>query len=59
LQQACDYGKQTPPQQMRSEREASLNDGMGLSGVVTSSAQDQDRARSATEMRAYFLHLLG
>lgn len=29
----------------------------GFSSVATSSAQDQDRARSVAEMRAYFLHL--
>jgi hypothetical protein len=29
----------------------------GFSSVATSSAQDQDRARSAAEMRTYFLHL--
>ena len=29
----------------------------GFSSAATSSAQDQDRARSVAEMRAYFLHL--
>lgn len=29
----------------------------GFSSTATSSAQDQDRTRAATEMRAYFLHL--